>query len=489
MAIGFNNIPTTIRVPWTYVEFDNTRAQQGPAVQPYTTLIMGQKLSAGTKDELTLQTITDEAQARTYFGVGSMLHRMCKKYLENDKITSVKAIAIDDAAGSQATGSIAFTGSSIKAGTLFLYLGGQRITLAVDEGDTGTEIAAALNTLIGATSELPVSSAVNGTDDFQLDFTFKHVGEAGNDCDIRVNYADDEELPENLVATITAMSGGTSNPDVGEIIAVLPDDQYNVVVCPWNDTTNRALLETEMDTRFGPLKQNSGEVFIAKAGTVSELDTYGNAGNSKHICCMGKAGPSPEYEWAAVVAAQVAMSAQAAPARPFQTLPLTGILAPNESERFNETERNSLLYDGVATFTVDSGGVTRIERLITMYKTNAAGASDTSYLDVTTLYTLDYLRYSFRNMMLSRYPRHKLADDGTRFGPGQPIITPKIGRAEAINLFTQWEERGLVEDLEQFKRDLIVERNASDPNRLDFLLPTDLVNQLRIVATKIQFLV
>jgi len=236
------------------------------------------------------------------------------------------------------------------------------------------------------------------------------------------------------------------------------------------------------------LNQNWGEVFIAKAGTSSELDTYGNAGNSKHVCCMGKTGPTPEYEWAAVVGAQTSIAAQADPARPYQTLPLTGVLAPNESERFNWTERNGLLYDGIATFTVDAGGVVRIERLITMYKTNAAGADDTSYLDVNTLYTLDYLRYSFRTMMLNKYPRHKLADDGVRVGPGQAIITPKIGKAEAISLFAQWEELGLVEGIEQFKNDIIVERNTQDPNRLDFLLPPDLVNQLRVVGTQIQFL-
>jgi len=34
---------------------------------------------------------------------------------------------------------------------------------------------------------------------------------------------------------------------------------------------------------------------------------------------------------------------------------------------------------------------------------------------------------------------------------------------------------------------LIVERNADDPNRLDVLLPPDLVNQLRVFAVLAQF--
>ena len=90
--------------------------------------------------------------------------------------------------------------------------------------------------------------------------------------------------------------------------------------------------------------------------------------------------------------------------------------------------------------------------------------------------------------MQSKYSRHKLANDGTRFGPGQQVITPKIGRAEAVALFAEWEDAAWVEGLEQFKRDLIVERNAADPNRLDFLLPPDLINQLRVVGCQIQFL-
>jgi phage tail sheath gpL-like len=82
-----------------------------------------------------------------------------------------------------------------------------------------------------------------------------------------------------------------------------------------------------------------------------------------------------------------------------------------------------------------------------------------------TLFTLSYLRYDWRNHMLTKYPRHKLANDGTRYGSGQAIITPKVGRAEAIGKFRQWEELGLVEGADQFKRDLIVERNSEDPNR------------------------
>ena len=62
--------------------------------------------------------------------------------------------------------------------------------------------------------------------------------------------------------------------------------------------------------------------------------------------------------------------------------------------------------------------------MVTTYKTNAVGAVDTSYQNTNTMFNLSYMRQSFKTRMLSRYPRHKLADDGTIFGAGQPIATP-----------------------------------------------------------------
>jgi phage tail sheath gpL-like len=92
-----------------------------------------------------------------------------------------------------------------------------------------------------------------------------------------------------------------------------------------------------------------------------------------------------------------------------------------------------------------------------------------------------------RNRILFMFPRHKLADDGTRFGAGQAIVTPLIIRSEMIAAYGELEEAGKMENMEAFKANLIVERNAQDPNRVDALLPPDLVNQLRIFAALTQF--
>ena len=177
---------------------------------------------------------------------------------------------------------------------------------------------------------------------------------------------------------------------------------------------------------------------------------------------------------------------QADPARPAQTLELAGILGSNTPRLI--TERNTLLFDGISSHTVDSGGSARIERMITTFQTNALGSPDTSFLDVNTLYTLSFFRFDFRTRFANKFPRHKLAGDGNRFGPGQPVVTPKIAKAEAVTIFRGWEDLALAENVDQFKRDLVVERDKSNVNRLNFLLPPDLVNQLRLTAAQIQFL-
>jgi len=101
--------------------------------------------------------------------------------------------------------------------------------------------------------------------------------------------------------------------------------------------------------------------------------------------------------------------------------------------------------------------------------------------------TLYRLRFQVRARISQKFPRHKLADDGNLIGPGNAVVTPKVIRAELISLAQDWIEAGLVEGIEQFKADLLVERDQADPNRINALIPPDLVNQLRFFASMIQF--
>ena len=124
---------------------------------------------------------------------------------------------------------------------------------------------------------------------------------------------------------------------------------------------------------------------------------------------------------------------------------------------------------------------------MTTYQRNAFGQPDDSYLDSETLHQSAHVIRYLRSRITSKYGRCKLANDGTNFGAGQAIVTPLVIRGELIAAYRELERAGIVENTELFKAQLIVERDASNPNRLNVLFPPDLVNQLRVFALLYQF--
>lgn len=487
MTIGFNQIPTGTKVPFFFVEFDTSKAQQGPSIQIYKALLIGQRLAVGTKPEKQTDIVTSEAQADKFYGKGSMLASMAASFLKDNKFTQLNCISLDDdGAGAEATGTITFAGTATEAGTISVKVAGRRYRIGVVIGDDQTDVATALAAEIQADAKKQITSSnVLGV----VTNTAVHKGESGNGIDQRINPEVGEELPAGITAVLAAFSGGTANPDIADVIAEMGDIQYHIIANPYNDSANLTLLETELADRFGPTRQIEGIAMGGNRDTFSNLITFGDGRNSPHISTEAVDGPSNPWDFAANRAGVIALFGQIDPARPFQTLPMTAVNAADDNEQFSFTERNLLLNDGISTHSVDAGGIVRIERAITMSQENALGAPDTSLLDVNTLLTLSFLRFDFRTQFQLTYPRHKLGDDGNRFPPGAPIITPKIAKAKAISIFKSWlEDLGLVENLGQFKRDLIVERDVSDPNRLNFLLSPDLINQFRTGASQIAFL-
>jgi phage tail sheath gpL-like len=491
MAISFNNIPATLRTPGVYIEYDNTRAVTAPSEVPETALVIGQGLAAGTVSEDTPTLVESTAAGETYFGHGSQIAGMIEAFKATNPYTELWAISMDDEAGTKATGTITFSGTASAAGNVYLYLNGERVQVAIPNGTA----AAAVGPLVvtAATAHLTESNVplVATGPAAVTTFTCLHFGTLGNDCDIRLNYNDNETLPTGITAVVVNMGdaiAGATDPPLSGPIAVFADTWYTTIVSALADDTNMDLLETELDSRWGPLEQKDGHAFIGVNGNQAALTTAGNARNSKHTVLIGGGlSPTPPWIWACDAAAVDAFESD--PARPRQTLELPNCLPPPAQSVFTQTERATLLTDGVSTYTVTRTGECLIERLITTYQTNVLGNPDTSYLNQTTMRTLAYIRYTWRLRVQTKFPRHKLADDGTLFAPGQAVVTPAILRAEALALFRDtWEPAGIVEDWEQFKQDILVERNASDQDRVDLRMSPDLINQFRVLAGQIQFL-
>ena len=488
MAIGFNAIPADARVPFAYVEFDSAGAQQGAGVQPYKSLLIGQKVAAGSAAENVTVALGSARDAEVSFGRGSLLHLMAQAWFAINRSSTLHAIALAAPGGAKArVATLTFTGNASAAGAVVVYIGDRRIAVPVASASTPKATAAAVKAAIDRHTDVGFTATVAGG---VVTLTATGSGAYGEAIPLQHSLGADEALPGGIALAVATTTQGVGEPDLAALWAAIGDEQYNVIVTPWTSSVALTSIETELAGRWGPTRPIDGMAFAAARGSTATVAAVANRRNSPHVVVMDAAtSASPAFRWAAAVGATVALHAPIDPARPFQTLPLTGISPPGLNARRTYTENNNFLKAGIATHEVDDGGVVRIQRLITEYRKSPAGVDDTAYLDANTPLTLSYLRWDWRAYIARKYPRHKLGDDGKRYRAGQPIMTPSLGRAEALAKFRDWEELGLVEAPAQFKRDLIVERDPRDPNRLNWLIAPDLINQLRITGTQIAFLV
>ncbi len=485
--ITFNTIPIDVRTPGQYVEIDNSKAVRGLPALNRRMLFIGNKLVAGSAAQATLQRINSASEAAGLFGRGSVLHEMLIAARNANKESDIWAIGLDDSGGGvAATFTVTLTGPATGAGTLNAYVNGRLTQVAVASGDAAATIATALAAAITAYADGPVTAAAVAA---VVTCTARHKGVFGNDIDIRVNYQLDERLPAGVTAVVAPGVVGTGNPDVATALAALSQEAFYTIVTPYSDITNIGKLETELAARWGGMDMRTGHLFGALRGTQGALAALGAARNSTHSTFIGvKSAPQPAYVWAATFAAVCEFNGAIDPARPFQTLALPNLLPPANADRFTRQERDLLLRDGISTFTVDQGGNVLIERVVTTYQVNAYGIDDVSYLDLETKWTVDYMRFAFRARIALRFPRHKLADDGTNFAPGQAIATPNIIKSELLDVARQLELAGVLENFSQFKNDLVVVRSLVDRNRVNCILPPDVVNQFRVFGASVQFI-
>lgn len=467
--ITFDQIPSSIRKPGKYFEFNTKLAVRTLPANKQRMLIIGQRLAAGIIAALTPTQVFSDAEAAADFGNGSNAHLMVRAAIKANPYLDLTVCALDDmVAGVAATGTLTITGPATGPGVIRLYIGAKKIEVAIATSDIATAIAAALNTEIGKYADLPVTAAVNlGV----ITLTARHKGTVGNQVDLVA-----EVTAPGVAAAVVAMAAGATDPDTATAFAKVFAEQYDVICIPYIDATAIGALKTHLDAVSGPIEQRPGVGVYALDAALATATTLAPQINSGRITNGYMRGTkSPTYEMAAAYAAVVAFEED--PARPLNTLALAGINAPPIEQRLSRTEQESCLNNGVTPFEVGPGEVVQIVRAITTYTKDANNVADISLLDLTTIRTLDYARKAFRERVALRFPREKLSSR-----------TPDRVRTEIIDVAYKLEELEILENVKDNLAGIIVERDLLDPNRLNVKIPADVVNGLHVIAGRIDLL-
>lgn len=272
---------TTILFPKTTLSVlsANTVVQN----EEHKSLILGGK-NAGTATSGALVTsIGVDGAESGLFGANSITAAMIRSFRANNTLTRLDAIALDDdGSGVPATGTVVFAGTATEAGTITVVIGSlinHSFEVPVADTDTATIIGDALEALITADTEVPVTAAnVTGT----VTLTAVNDGTEGNNIALFTS-----GTVAGVTTTLTAMASGAINPSLTSVFDVIADERYQTIIMPatWGTSELTTLLEARFN--FNNIA-SQGQGFVATTDSVANLKTLADAGNERTLTIFGQ---------------------------------------------------------------------------------------------------------------------------------------------------------------------------------------------------------
>lgn len=495
MAVLFNFIPGSgLVAPGVFFE----RNSEGRYASVSWTLVLGHKSSEGVAQDNVPTVCTTIREAGRLAGNGSQLYELFRK-VRRTAPASIIYVAPVPATGSPAAWTVTIGTLDSGGGQATLEIAGRYVNLAVAAGEsaatTATNLAAAINSYINPLTleYLPVT-ATAATNVVTL--TARHAGSTMNEIEVFA----DGNIPGNLftssTVTIAQTVSAAGTADISAALANLGDDPFHWIVSPFSETANLNAAKTalsDISGRWNYLQQNYGAYLTVKTDTISGLITLGDSYKTDdHISIFGRvAAPTPSWEMLGGLVGRVVPwlsdSVNGNAARNQTGLAGDGIRPPRDrTSWFDYATRNALSQSGISTWAVEGGGEVVIDKIVTTRTENSAGQPDTTFRDIqaiaVTTHTLLYLKAN----LATRHANKAVADSN----PGNipTISTPLDIKADAIGLYGELVDRGLLENKEEFARNLVVERDAENRSRVNIgANAIDVVNPLDIIAVNATF--
>jgi phage tail sheath protein len=465
--IEFEKIPNSLRKPGVYTEYNAKGAVTTLPTNEQEVLIVAPMIGGTTAFTQPVRVYSDLDTA-TAFGAGSWAHLMTRMAITNNSLIRLSVMGLaDSSSGVAASGSLVLTGTATSQGVMTVTIAGIDYKVAVAAGEKSNAVAARLNAIINGSTDCPATSAVNES---TITLTAKCKGEIGNEINLTAT-----NTAKDITISATAFANGAENADLAPALASVAGTHYHIIISPFADDKNAKALREHLESVSAPLEKKPAIGVLAWRGSMATGTTYTEKINSERVTCGWYKGA---IESNALIAAGygAVIAGEEDPARPLNTLEIKGLTEVDPTQTPLLTEANQALYHGLTPITVVNHRV-RIMRAITTYTKSATNTDDPSYLDLTTIRTLDYTRKAIEQRIELRFPRAKLS-----------ARTPDKVRSEILDVLLRLENEEILENVAQHKAKLLVKRNGVDPNRLDCVIPTDVVNGLHIVANRVDLI-
>ena len=475
MAIKFEQLPSALRFGAFYTE--DIGNKNASSVEQQSALLIGQKLATGSGSGI--MQITSGKQALELFGDGSMLQSMYTGFVDNNPFIPVYAyIASDPSSGIQATATITITGSITTAGQDAFYICGKVISVIFATGDTPSQAAVKIKNAINAVTGLAVVATSSAG---VVTLTARHTGVVGNQLQLGVNLVTSGDTSTTTHSyAIVKFKRGAGEIDYNAVVAAMGETLYKYIVYPY---PNRAIIETEMQSRYAPVRWLHGHLFTAKHGTLAEVKTFGKEGNAFVTTCFDAADSNtPTYE--------VAARGAGATSKKLSANYLSGMIGINVRGMMAITDRgivqnNDMLFSGITPLQVVRGLV-KLNRVITMYQLDSSGSPISEKLDIHVPFVIAEINRVRRVEGFNKFKNATVAKTSEGFPAGTTVVTPAIFKQFLYKSYQKFINKGWTQDLDGYKDTVVVEINAADKSRIDYTDTLQITSVLSVIAGSTQ---
>lgn len=480
-------------VPGEYVEVAFAQGPSSLATGTDRVLIIGGLLTTGAGSasvvygpDTAIPMLTAD-DAKLLFGAGSEIHRMVRRFMSMNTTTPVYAIGVaENAAGVAATGTITVATTATAAGTLRIYVQDEFVEVGFVTGDTPTTIAANAVIQINAKDYWPVTAAnVAGV----ITITSKQKGPRAN----LIRYFG-RIIPFTGVGTTvspttsTLTASGAGIDDLTAALAVVVAQKYYYIVPAAVDSTQLALVKSQIDTQALPVTGIRQRMVWGSNDTLSNCITIVDALNAARSEVVWQLqGDIPAPELAAIASAAYTLYEGSDVPRlnwnfygqgdgePWPVkAPLSGTV-PTRSQIY------AALNAGVTPIGVQGPGAYIAKRITNRYKQGAI--LDYRIRDAHKVLVSDRYADALISKSALQLRGKEIGDDPKKNEPtpGPRVVTPRVVKAMIDGVTDFFNGNDLLQNVAEIKKNTTVLRDSGNRTRMGAkvpLQPIDILDQL-----------
>jgi phage tail sheath gpL-like len=458
-------LPSDVRAPGVFNEFDDVSGSKGLAVVTRRLLLAGiwdDSLDDGRATVDVPFQVFDESDADNAFGKQSDLALMCRAafslFAKYGVAAQVWGLPVADPGGVAHVQRFACSGTATESGDVVIEVNGQVVRAGVTSGDAAAAVATALvaayNAVGGGLGLIPGTAAVATS--VNCDVTFGLTGTWGSETHFKVVSA-----PAGITVTPSATASGSGDPDYTTPLANSLTRDYLAVAISGSVSNDITDVNTHVDAAWGETVKRYRHVFIGETGNISAATTHAAAANRKNVVVVSAEAYKAQT---GEIAAQVAglTLTREKPNQNWNGYALT-IKPADEADRYISSEIETALAGGTTPLSVNDSGETIVVRLVTT-KTTENSVSFENLLDIGPSKTMALIAKDVEAKVSLMLQDNNIDDS---------LLRDIYSAVYAI--LAQREEDGWIHNVDAHKNELIIAPHPTVATRIVAKIPESVV--------------